>query len=193
MRGVSTFDGSFANPRARLLESPRMMPRLIARPSRASPADSAGTITVSSAAGGPKRSPSVLVHAERGENEPFGHRLDGVHHIERAANDERHAGNPLTARHQRGGSGDFAQTFEVEVRQFPGANDHDAPGAESARGDDGQERLVQPPVDFAGFDGSADVAVGRRVHPLQLGSRFAVEAGRPEGRYRTRKPPTPIV
>jgi len=57
-RGVSTLDGSFAKPRARLLESPRIWPRRTAA-SRAfvSEASSAGATIVSAVAAGPNRSP----------------------------------------------------------------------------------------------------------------------------------------
>ena len=91
-RGVSVLPGSFAKPRARLLQSPRIRPRATA-------SSAAVSVNVRFRRDHRQRGRGrtealaglVLVHAEAGEDEPFGDRLDGRPRRNRPAQQERHA------------------------------------------------------------------------------------------------------
>ena len=146
-RGVSTFDGSFASSRARLLDSPRMRPAL----DRASRAPAAGACPsaarpISSLGRGPEALAGlVFVDAERRQDQPFGHRLDRVGAPESAPRSRNATrGIAVAARQQRRRGRELAQPLGVKSAALP------APTIATRRAfqpppDDGvDEELVQP-------------------------------------------------
>ena len=116
-RGVSTFDGSLAKPRARLLDSPENLGRA-RRPARAHACRRRARARrrASSAAGGPNRSPVLYWSTLKpASTSPSVTAWAASRTANRPAQQERHPRDASSARDERRGRRDLAQAFEVEV------------------------------------------------------------------------------